>query len=230
MTLRCCKMAASVQMFPSTGIIIKKNAHPSSFYSKRSSSYVQEAREKLSATTNNIQKNYPVLISVSTGNNTFNFQKLKKNSNALSYEAPDLDKKMITGNLPKSFFGETGKSSETRKTEIKKKTLNVAVGGVLRENITEIERKLRDLGIQIAPCILEVRHRRKQHTENVAERAQKSRNSQVEVIGWKEALEMRRSSRGKSECLDKMDGQQILPRGSIKRQCNNLSFTRQIMS
>jgi hypothetical protein len=33
---------------------------------------------------------------------------------------------MITGNLPKSFFGETGKSSETRKTEIKKKTPNVA--------------------------------------------------------------------------------------------------------
>jgi hypothetical protein len=66
-------------------------------------------------------------ISVPTVNNTFNFQKLKKNSNALSYEAPDLDKKMITGNLPKSFFGETGKSSETRKTEIKKKTPNVAV-------------------------------------------------------------------------------------------------------
>jgi hypothetical protein len=66
--------------------------------------------------------------------------------------------------------------SETRKTEIKKKTPNVAVGGVLRENITEIERKLRDLGIQVAPCILEARHRRKQHTENVAERAQKSRH------------------------------------------------------
>ena len=115
-------------MFPSTGIIIKKNAHPSSFYSKRSSSYVQEAREKLSATTNNIQKNYPVLISVPTVNNTFNFQKLKKNSNALSYEAPDLDKKMITGNLPKSFFGETGKSSETRKTEIKRKLQTLPLG------------------------------------------------------------------------------------------------------
>ena len=43
-----------------------------------------------------------------------------------------------------------------------------------------------------------------QHLENVAEGAQKSRHGQVEVIR--------------------------LPRGSIKRKCNNLSFTRQIMS
>jgi hypothetical protein len=93
-----------------------------------------------------------------------------------------------------------------------------------------MEKKSRDLGIQVAPRILEVRHRRKQHVENVAERAQKSKHSRVEVIRREEALEMRR---GKSECLDKMEEQQILSRtvrSSIKRQCNNLSFTRQVMS
>ena len=72
MTLRCSKMATRVQIFPS--ILISKNAHPSNFYSKRLTSYVQETKEKLSATINQFQKNYPVLSSVYTGNNTNNFQ------------------------------------------------------------------------------------------------------------------------------------------------------------
>jgi hypothetical protein len=46
---------------------------------------------------------------------------------------------LITGCLPKLYFGETGKSSETRKTETKKKTPNVEE--VLQEKIPE--RKLR---------------------------------------------------------------------------------------
>ena len=92
-----------------------------------------------------------------------------------------------------------------KQIEIKKKTPNVAVGGVLRENITEIERKLRDLGIQVAPCILEARHRRKQHTENVAERAQKSRHSQAEVVRRKKALDV---SRGK--CVLPITGQESI--------------------
>lgn len=65
------------------------------------------------------------------GNNTTNFQKLNKNSNPWSYEAPDLDKKLITGNLPKSFFSRTEKFSDAGKTATKKKTPNV------EENITE---------------------------------------------------------------------------------------------
>ena len=230
MTLRCSKMAESVQMF--LFILIKKNAHLSNIYDKRSTRYVQETREKLRATTNQTRKNYPVLISMCTGNNTTNLQQLnKKNSNPWSYEAPDLDKKLITGNLPKSFFSGTKKFSDTGKTATKKKTPNV------EENITERKlwsrkdgKKSRDLGIQVAPRILEVRHRRKQHVENVAEQTQKSKHSRVEVIRREEALEMRRV---KNEWLDKMEEQQILShtgRSSIKRQCNNLSFTRQIMS
>ena len=67
-----------------------------------------------------------------TGNNTTNLQQLnKKNSNPWSYEAPDLDKKLITGNLPKSFYSGTKKFSDTGKTATKKKTPNV------EENITE---------------------------------------------------------------------------------------------
>ena len=102
----------------------------------------------------------------------------------------------------------------------KKIPLNVNYG------LRRIKKRSRDLEIQIAPRILEARHRRQQYIKNVAERAQKSRHSRTEVIGLEEVLEMRR---GKSDCLVKMDGQQILPRGSIKRQCTNLSFTRQIM-
>jgi hypothetical protein len=62
------------------------------------------------------------------------------------------------------------------------------------------------------------------------ERTQKSKHSRAEVIRREEALEMRRV---KNEWLDKIEEQQILShtgRSSIKRQCNNLSFTRQIMS
>ncbi len=62
LTLRCSKMAASVQMFPS--ILISKNAHPSNCYSKRSTSYVQETSQTLSATIKQFQKNYPMLISM----------------------------------------------------------------------------------------------------------------------------------------------------------------------
>ena len=47
MTLRWSKMAARVQMFPS--IFISKNAYPSNICCKRSTWYVQETREKLSA-------------------------------------------------------------------------------------------------------------------------------------------------------------------------------------
>ena len=195
MALRCSKMAPSVQMFPS--ITISKNEHPSNFYSKRSTPYVQETREKLRPTINQFQKNYPVLISVYTGNNTtrttFN-SLIRKNSNAWSYK--------------------TGKSSETRKTETKRKIPNVEE--VLQENIPERKlwspkdnKKSRDLGIQVAPRILEARHRRQQYTKNVAERTQS---------GWSDRTRgsFRNEKRGKSECLDKMEGQQILPRGSIK--------------
>lgn len=90
------------------------------------------------------------------GNNTTNFQKLNKNSNPWSYEAPDLDKKLITGNLPKSFFSRTEKFSDAGKTATKKETPNV------EENITERKlwspkdrKKSRDLRIQVAPRILE---------------------------------------------------------------------------
>ena len=107
-------MAACVKILPC--ILISKNAHPSNFYSKtkRPTSFVQEAKEKIN----------PVLPSVYTGNNTTNVQHLKKNSNPRSYEAADLNKKLITVNLPKSIFGETRNLSETRKTETKKKTPN----------------------------------------------------------------------------------------------------------
>ena len=86
-------------------ILISKNAHPSNFYSKtkRPTSFVQETKEKIN----------PVLPSVYRGNNTTNVQHLKKNSNPRSYEAADLNKKLITVNLPKSIFGETRKLSET---------------------------------------------------------------------------------------------------------------------
>jgi hypothetical protein len=69
---------------------------------------------------------------------------IRKNSNAWSYK--------------------TGKSSETRKTETKRKIPNVEE--VLQENIPERKlwspkdnKKSRDLGIQVAPRILEARHR-----------------------------------------------------------------------
>jgi hypothetical protein len=105
---------------------------------------------------------------------------------------------------------------------------------VLQENISDRKLwspkdkiKLRDTGRQVATCILEARHRRKQHTDNSAKWAQKSRHSRTEVIGLEEALEMRR---GKSECRDKMERQKIHPGGSIIRECNNLSFIRLILS
>ena len=88
-----------MQMLPS--ILIAKNAHPSNFYSKRPTSYVQETKEKLSATVNQFQRNNPVLTSVYTGKNTTNSRQLKKISNPWSYEATDLNKKLITGRLPK---------------------------------------------------------------------------------------------------------------------------------
>jgi hypothetical protein len=54
--------------------------------------------------------------------------------------------------------------------------------------------KLQDTGRQFEPRILETRHRRQQHLQNVAERAQ--RHNQAEVARRKQALEMRRG-----ECL-----------------------------
>jgi len=70
-------MAASVQMFPS--ILISKNAHPSNCYSKRSTSYVQETSETLSATIKQFQKNYPVLISMYTSPSQNSFFQYKLN-------------------------------------------------------------------------------------------------------------------------------------------------------
>ena len=182
-------MAACVKILPC--ILISKNAHSSNFYSKtkRPTSFVQETKEKIN----------PVLPSVYTGNNTTNVLHLKKNSNPRSYEAADLNKKLITVNLPKSIFGETRKLSETRKTETIKKTPNNEK--VWQEKISESKLrspedkiKLQDTGRQIEPRILETSHRRQQHLQNVAERAQ--RHNQAEVARRKKALEMRRG-----ECL-----------------------------
>jgi hypothetical protein len=106
---------------------------------------------------------------------------------------------LITVNLPKSIFGETRKLSETRKTETKKITSNNEK--VWQEKISEPKLwslkdkiKLQDTGRQIEPRIMEIRHRRQQHLQNVAERAR--RHNRAEMTRRKKALEMRRG-----ECL-----------------------------
>ena len=64
---------------------------------------------------------------------------------------------------------------------------------------------LQDGGRQVEARILEARHLRQQHLQNVAERAQKSRHSQAEVVRRKKALDV---SRGK--CVLPITGQESI--------------------
>ena len=63
--------------------------------------------------------------------------------------------------------------------------------------------KLQDSGRQVEARILEARYLRQQHLQNVAERAQKSRHGQAEVVRRKKALDVRRG-----KCVLPITGQE----------------------
>ena len=68
-------MAAGVQILPYI-LISKTLIRTTTMYSKTPTYHVQGTIEKLGATINQFQKNYPAFISVYTSNNTTNFQQL----------------------------------------------------------------------------------------------------------------------------------------------------------
>jgi hypothetical protein len=93
--------------------------------------------------------------------------------------------------------------------------LNIFFGEILHPGLPKDKIKLRETGRQVEKLILDARFRRKKYLENVAERVQKSRECQADVIRMNKYMEIRN---GKSACLGKMEGQQKQPCRLIKRE------------
>ena len=168
---------------------------------------------------NQFEKKYHALTALYQSENNINYRQLTFRPKSWSYGDRDLVKFLITGYLPKSGFHEKWKASERRKTKTNKISPTDKEEG-LQENIPELwspkdKIKLRETGRQVEKLILDARFRRKKYLENVAERVQKSRECQADVIRMNKYMEIRN---GKSACLGKMEGQQKQPCRLIKRE------------
>jgi len=209
-------MATRVQILPS--VVIPKSPHQSKF--ERKKPHVEENFSE-AINLNQFEQKYHVLTALYSHRSeyTTSYRQLTFRPKSWSYGNRDLVKFLITGYLPKSAFYEKWKASERRKT----KTKNISPTGKeegLQENIPELwspkdKIKLRETGRQVEKLILDARFRRKENLEKVAERVQKSRNFQADVIRMNKDLEIRI---GNSACLGKMEEQQKHPGRLINRE------------
>lgn len=209
-------MAVRVQILPS--VVVPRSPHQSTF--ERKKTHVQE-NFPAAVNLHQFEKKYHALTALysHSGESTTSYRQLTFRPKSWSYGNRDLVKFLITGYLPKSAFYEKWKASERRKTRTKKISPTGKEEG-LQENITELwspkdKIKLRETGRQVEKLIMDARFRRKENLENVAERVQKSRNCQADVIRMNKGLGIRT---GKSACLDKMEGQQKHPDRLINRE------------